>query len=223
MSGIGPLRGEITEDEQFPEALDSTNDREVDGTNGREVDQPRETGALLRDERADSIATYRLDSPSQFAARELGRRLASRAPESLWATKEVNGRSATAEFIAIDCARELGIRPRTLAFDATIDGYGSLDLDRGLITIHEQLLHDDDPRELIMTIAHETRHAWQQDVISGAIRHPAGEEQRRKLARASEAYQADLADFGAYLWNELERDSEKFADVAYREYTRQER
>lgn len=170
--------------------------------------------------RAGAMAGYRLDPASEHAAREVGREVADRLREVSWAEASLEQRRDLARDVHRDVTRVLGTETPALEFEGLAGAAGLWR--EGRITIDESLLSQPDAQDVIETIAHEERHAWQAEVIQGRRRHPAGREARQDLVDANDAYSQDLADFESYAANEMERDAEAFAWLTYDNYLKRQ-
>ncbi|MGH7870571.1 MAG: hypothetical protein ACREP9_23715 [Candidatus Dormibacteraceae bacterium] len=78
-------------------------------------------------------------------------------------------------------------------------------------------LQNDDPTDVIETVAHEYRHQWQNRVIYGSLEHPGGEERRQELIQGDATYAQDIRN-GQYASNGRETDAEAFARVVSAAY-----
>ena len=86
--------------------------------------------------------------------------------------------------------------------------FGEYDPLTDIITVAEELLLNDDPSDVVATIAHETRHAFQTAVLEGLLPYPHGDEEAGEVAIWQEADKNyDSEDLIAYMYSPLETDA----------------
>jgi hypothetical protein len=170
---------------------------------------------------------YPLDDESRRQATESGRRMALECAGSAWSQAGPNERKAAAyRFAAVTeqtmqtTPREFQVQEIDAEIDAeTPDGHvtgGTADGDQ--VVVSPALLEPDDAKYLVMTIAHEYRHNWQRDVITGEAEHPFGETARERLLYSALREQPDDTDLIGSTSKGHEVDADAFALVATAAY-----
>ena len=173
--------------------------------------------------RVEPVMTYELDRPGRAVARECGSRLAERLSTKEWRDANLEQRRQVAREFDRVIALRLGTQTPPVEFDHQMDDLGGFDPATRRITLRADLLESDDPTQLVMTLAHEQRHGWQQQVIDGHLDHPDGPSAAERLRAGEATYARDQRNFRRYIRNELERDGEKFAYLTFREFVLKQR
>jgi hypothetical protein len=174
---------------------------------------PSEDDAPGPDEAEDETGDAE-DASAFEALYEEGRALHDRIPLDRWTEANLHDRAELAQEVHTHIRDRYGLSPAELRVDSEMeDGvYGAFDPDTGHVILNQAVLSEDRPSELIDTLAHENRHALQEEIRSGRTSHPLGElgkgeiEEWRKGALAYDA--ADLRGPG-YGYNALEVDAYK--------------
>lgn len=170
-------------------------------------------------DRGDVLASYPLDDESAALASKVGRDLANAVPQN-WGDMDEAERMRMADAIYWTIKDELApnagapmpggkdVRPEKLGWTRGQD-----------VHFNRNLLSASEPNDLIMTLIHEYRHTWQNDVAVGNLTHPLGADGRAQIVDALNSYDDDLfQDYGAKR-NLLELDAERFALDACRSLT----
>lgn len=197
---------------------------DLPGSDSRQDLRDARADEVLHGERHDgrdaALRDFKLDPVSDASARKIGRDLAESVPVSAWRDGDFLTRRSICDEAHSLFAPEMA--PDSSPPYHEILPASSLGYTDQFNNVHynSEMLTDETPQRAIETLAHEYRHVWQRDVMSGAAAHPDGIEGKLKLEAADEEYDADLPPAGAYEANLLEVDSEKFARLLYSEYIR---
>lgn len=208
----GDAGSEPARDKSFTGLGGDADDRDAAAMEVAEGDRFDGRDAALRD--------FRLDPVSEASAHRLGEQLAIDVPLAAWQTADLAERVRMCD----DMYRILGpeMAPHALAplpeFDKPAEEMGWSN--EGEVFYNIRNLDDPTAQDTIETLAHEYRHAWQEDVIKGDQVHPEGEDGRRALIAGLQSYDVnDVREVG-YAANEMEMDAEKFARHVYAQYLR---
>jgi hypothetical protein len=177
------------------------------------LDAPRNDG------RDDALRDFQLDAISKSVAQEIGRELAHSIGPDRWERMPIQERSTLCEIAYETIADRLEINAAAPVADSTLakkglDGYS----DANSVHYNAEQLVDDSPQRVLETLAHEYRHIWEVEVISGNLEHPLGAAGREWLQEGWSRYNADANDFDDYAWNPLELDAESFARLVFNAY-----
>ncbi len=183
---------------------------------------PMETESAGHDIRFDgrdrALDSFSLDPQSSHDAKVVGEAIAQNVPVQEWAGASVADRVRLCDSAYRDISSGMAIEapPPMLEFALPDETLG---FTRGRdVHYNARQLDEPSPQSVIETLAHEYRHVWQQDVLSGDRQHPLGKDGTSWLAEGQQRYDQDSDDFDDYAWNPMELDAEAFARQVSRAY-----
>jgi hypothetical protein len=183
-----------------------------------ELGKPANAEALA-DFREPALERFQLDDESRVKATELGHQLASELPTERWADAGPETRADATRRFGADLSDRLDIPRTTPIFDDRMAAreLGSSQGDQ--IWLNDRLKYESDPTDMIETLAHESRHQWQDAVLKGTLDHPTGDQGLTKMVEGNIFYQSDYRNSDwTYAANYREVDAEAFARAVSRAY-----
>lgn len=151
------------------------------------------------------------DDVSRGLAVETGLLMAHALYTREWAAKSTLDREDVLDNLVKVSTEVQGTGPSALLIAREADLRHGGWSNRHAMAVAEHVIENEDPRQLIEVVAHESRHQWQDAVIGGEIEHPRGASERLALADARDNYLNPEMDLEKYLLNRLELDAEAFA------------
>ena len=143
---------------------------------------------------------------------EIGRGLSDVIPLERWEHADRNERAELAREAHAHIREQYGLKPNDFDVSSELPDHvrGKFYPETGRIRVNEKLLADEEPYQLIETLAHENRHAIQERALSGGLApdgEPFDSRYVETLQHGKETY--DPADFygPGYLFNSLETDA----------------
>lgn len=107
-----------------------------------------------------------------------------------------------------------GNNPELTFKDMESNKMGAYNPENNTITLNSKLLRAENPEELMSTILHESRHAYQQYAVDHPDRVSVSEETIAEWKENMEYYIRPEWDFEAYVNQPIEADADKFAENA---------
>ena len=148
--------------------------------------------------------------------RAVGERLASIVNRETWRAAKGNGpeRERLARKLHDELRSMWGLRSAPVSFEQLPGRLrGGFNPETGTLRVAQRLLGEDDPVEVLQTLAHENRHDVQARILAGELPHPVGGEsgdaEMQKWREAINDYRT--ADFVAYRYNAIEVDAREVA------------
>jgi hypothetical protein len=151
---------------------------------------------------------------------ETGRRLLEVLDPEAWSKADIPERMRMAQHAHAFIQEAYGLEAAPLLYDMNLPGQvaGRFDPTSGMVSVNPALLEDDHPGELLDTLAHESRHAVQVELV-GELRG-AWDEGREEPARADVDWaevgrwgdamtRYDATDAVAYHANQVEVDARR--------------
>ena len=207
---------------QVDQALTLPDDSLEPHSHKGESAEDQDTAYLQHDIREGALAGYELDPISERQAIKAGQDVSLLVDPEAWRSGDFESRLQQVRDVEVAICAGLGVQIAPATIDVGLEPgvqYGWSDDE--CVGVGAWLVEVEDPKDVIETMAHEYRHRWQLEVISGKVEHPAGDGARLGLQSGQESYVNDLADFSGmqYVNNPLELDAEAFALSLYKSFS----
>jgi hypothetical protein len=156
----------------------------------------------------------------------VGRALRQHFDPDVWRNEPAATRAQRAQAVHAYIRHSYGLEPRDVCFHEGWPDYllGDFSADTGEVRINADLLARDDPYPLLETLAHENRHAVQQQRMDGRLEIPyldrVGTREVDIWIEATRRY--GDSDYMAYHYNPLELDAREASEAVVKDGFRRE-